>query len=408
MVVRRVDESRASERTLGASAFDFDLVVVGGGPAGASCALHAARNGARVALFEPQRAPLDKPCGEGIMPGGVDVLRALGMHDVIASGRSFAGLRFLLPRCAPLAVALPRAGVAIERPALQGALDAALQCEPNVTRFAEHVDVEAVAAATSRDLGVGFVARNKAREVQSRALVVADGLNGKCAAWLREEARATSHRADARIGVRLRCEARDELDQVEVHFGDGCEIYLTPLARGRVNVVVLVEAATARLRDAQKIASEVLSRHPAAARRLGACVTPPEARVLTRRRPRIVAENAAFLVGDAGGGVDPILGCGTTIALESGVHAAIAVRRILDDDGGSASDSSARGVHAHVSRSAERAYSRQYARATRARRPLAASLLVLARHPTLARATAAILRTSPALRRALVNLAAES
>ena len=56
-----------------------DLIVVGGGPAGLVTALHARRAGLAVAVLEPRPAPVDKACGEGLMPGAVRALAELGI-----------------------------------------------------------------------------------------------------------------------------------------------------------------------------------------------------------------------------------------------------------------------------------------------------------------------------------------
>lgn len=60
----------------------FDIVVIGAGPAGSVAAYAAARRGFEVALVDRRTFPRDKPCGDGIGPGAVRVLRELGMGAV--------------------------------------------------------------------------------------------------------------------------------------------------------------------------------------------------------------------------------------------------------------------------------------------------------------------------------------
>ncbi|HVJ91997.1 MAG TPA: FAD-dependent monooxygenase, partial [Labilithrix sp.] len=69
----------------------FDVVVAGGGPAGLATAICAARAGLRVAVLDPRAGVIDKACGEGIMPGGVEALGRLGVHLV---GFPFVGIRY--------------------------------------------------------------------------------------------------------------------------------------------------------------------------------------------------------------------------------------------------------------------------------------------------------------------------
>ncbi|HEY2747511.1 MAG TPA: geranylgeranyl reductase family protein [Polyangia bacterium] len=60
---------------------EHDVIVVGGGPAGATAALVAARKGLRVVLFDRARFPRDKVCGDAITPLGVAMLRELRLLD---------------------------------------------------------------------------------------------------------------------------------------------------------------------------------------------------------------------------------------------------------------------------------------------------------------------------------------
>ena len=69
-----------------------DLVVAGGGPVGLATALYAARAGLDVAVREPRRRPIDKACGEGLMPGAVAGLLDLGVRPGRAAAR---GIRYV-------------------------------------------------------------------------------------------------------------------------------------------------------------------------------------------------------------------------------------------------------------------------------------------------------------------------
>ena len=72
--------------------YDADLLIVGGGPAGLATALHARRHGLSVIVAEPREGPIDKACGEGLMPGGLAELTSLGVDP---AGMPFRGIAYL-------------------------------------------------------------------------------------------------------------------------------------------------------------------------------------------------------------------------------------------------------------------------------------------------------------------------
>jgi flavin-dependent dehydrogenase len=71
-----------------------DVVVVGGGSAGLAAAYAARLQGLRVVVLEAAHPPIDKVCGEGVMPEALAALRRLGGHLTPEHGTPLVGLRF--------------------------------------------------------------------------------------------------------------------------------------------------------------------------------------------------------------------------------------------------------------------------------------------------------------------------
>src|SRR5690242_10849104 len=76
---------------------DADVVVVGGGPAGLAAAIAARQKGLNVLVVDHARPPIDKACGEGLMPDSLEVLARLGISLQGHETGTFLGIRFLSP-----------------------------------------------------------------------------------------------------------------------------------------------------------------------------------------------------------------------------------------------------------------------------------------------------------------------
>ena len=80
---------------LRAAPLETDVFIVGGGPAGLAAAIAARQKGFRVAIADSATQPVDKACGEGLMPDGIAALRELGITIPAAQRFPFRGIRFV-------------------------------------------------------------------------------------------------------------------------------------------------------------------------------------------------------------------------------------------------------------------------------------------------------------------------
>src|SRR6185312_4867275 len=74
--------------------FDTDVFVLGGGPAGLAAAIAARLSGFHVLLVDSEIPPIDKACGEGLMPDSLHAAAELGISIPLSAGHAFRGIRF--------------------------------------------------------------------------------------------------------------------------------------------------------------------------------------------------------------------------------------------------------------------------------------------------------------------------
>jgi flavin-dependent dehydrogenase len=296
----------------------LDLVVVGGGPAGLVTAIAARLAGLSVRVLDRARPPIDKACGEGLMPDAVGLLAALGVELPAESCHRFRGIRYvdgeltaegLFPQAAGLGVRRPVLHQALARRAAEvgaelcwgaavvglvaagqdgpggerdadagtagafggaGALaDAGASGETSgsgqeppppagstpparqAPRRAEQAGPAAAAGAPPlagrRSFGrsgdadaaaVRGVLLADGEVVEARWVAGADGLRSRVRQWADLAGPPARHR---RFGVRRHYACQPWSDLVEVHWGPGCEAYVTPVGPNEVGVALLWE-----------------------------------------------------------------------------------------------------------------------------------------------------------------------
>ncbi len=206
----------------------IDVLVVGGGPVGLATAIHCSLAGLSVTVAEPRPAPVDKACGEGVMPAAVRRLAVLG---VAPGGHPLRGIRYLDAAHRADAPFRHGDGLGVRRTVLHAALAARADAlgipviPDRVTGFERHA---------------GHVA---AAGVEARYLVAADGLHSTIRRVLERETPVPQGRGPRspvpRYGLRRHYRVSPWTDLVEVHWTPGAEAYVTPVADDVVGIGLL-------------------------------------------------------------------------------------------------------------------------------------------------------------------------
>ncbi len=296
-----------------------DLLIVGGGPAGLATAIAARLGGLDATVLDRARPPIDKPCGEGLMPAGVSRLEALGVRLPTAAGRAFRGIRYRDGELVAEAEFPGLPGLGLRRTALHEAL----------ARRAAEVGVELRWGTAVRGLAAGGVATDGG-VVVGRWLVGADGLNSRLRQWAGLEAPVGRHR---RFGVRRHFRLAPWTDKVEVWWADGVEAYVTPVGAHEIGVAMLWsdEDSGSRPKAGRREPrfDQLMASFPKLAERLAGAEPASRDRGAgpLDRRPRRVWRDRLLLVGDAAGYVDAITGEGLDLAFHQAFAVVEAVRR---------------------------------------------------------------------------------
>ncbi|MCH8937336.1 MAG: NAD(P)/FAD-dependent oxidoreductase [Gemmatimonadetes bacterium] len=306
-----------------------DIVIVGAGIAGSSSAIALAPEGYRILLLDQALFPRDKPCGEGIMPQGVQILAELGLLPEILAhgGAKVRGMRYwnrqgvLAQADFPPSPVGPSFGIVMRRYHLDNLLLERAASFTNVT-VRQGFRVTDVVQEDGDVKGVGghAVDSPNQREVFHAPLTI--GTDGRHSVFHATCGLTKTVLRRKRFGVTGHLQGVEGTGSyVEVLPCPDGEIYVAPCAEGITLVAILLEARAMRffkgdlaaryasfLRDVkgfrERITKSELVPPVAAVGPLGFTIEPCY-------RPGLL------LIGDSAGFLDPITGEGMTLALKS-------------------------------------------------------------------------------------------
>jgi flavin-dependent dehydrogenase len=262
-----------------------------------AAAIAARRRGLDVIVADHSVPPIDKACGEGIMPDGLTAALDLGIRLDDAAGHPFRGIRFC------------ESGLSVEAP-FPGGSSLGIRRTVLHRLLIEHATELGVhfawgASVTSIDRESVAV---DGRAIRARWIIGADGGQSRVRQWANLE---DSTRNSLRFGFRRHYRIAPWGEYMEIHWSPRGQLYITPVGADELCVVLISSDPQYRLEAALPQFPEVAARLSGAAwagsERGGASVT---------RRLRSVYRGNVALLGDASGSIDAVTGEGLCLLFQ--------------------------------------------------------------------------------------------
>ncbi len=284
------------------------VLVIGGGPAGLAAAIAARMKGFEVTLADGAKPPIDKVCGEGLMPGTLRALRELGVAIVPGDGQVFRGIRFVDSVSTVEANFSGASGFGMRRTILhQKMVERAEEC--GVTLLWN----TPVAGLSSEGAILGD------KIMKPKWIVGADGIHSRVRRWIGLD---SSPRLEKRFAQRRHFRVKPWTDCMEIHWSNRAQAYVTPLGNDETCVALISRDPRMRLADAWRefpvLTSYLRHAEPSSAERGAVTVT--------RRLSQVYRGNVA-LTGDASGSVDAITGEGLCLSFRQALALADALSK---------------------------------------------------------------------------------
>lgn len=308
----------------------YDVIIVGAGPAGCTCAYQLSGKGLKIAIIEKDRFPRDKICGDAIGPDVVNQLyrmdkslipNFIGLKEKKASaGARFYGLNHkYFDLFFKKSKHTEQAGHIVKRTVFDQFMFDQIKTLPDVTVYLENklkklsVENKEVCVETDK------------LSLKGKLIVGADGANSVVRNTLLKQKVDKKHYSAGLRQYYENVSGFDENNHIELHFYDGIipgYFWIFPLPNNQANVgmgMLSSHLSEQNINLKEKFAA-LIEQHPNVKHRFKnakALETAKGFALPMGSKKRICSGDHFLLLGDAAGLIDPFSGEGIGNAVRS-------------------------------------------------------------------------------------------
>ena len=291
--------------------------IIGGGPSGLATAICLSEIGIDVTLFEKTKFPVDKVCGEGIMPTGVEYLQNHGILGLINENNSkeFYGVRYITGNTKILEGRFRSGyGLGVRRTVLSEALYSRANSFNNV-KIIENNELVYI-KENDKNVVIEISNGDSIYEYEFDYLIGCDGIRSKVRKLSGLE--SDKYVEYQRIGARIHYEKQPWSELVEVHWRNYIEAYVTPVADKEVEFAFIWDNKSVKPQEKYKLDKGLKELFPELFERVKDCKELSKLRSIgpISVTSKAIFKNRVILLGDAYVYLDGITGEGISMAFK--------------------------------------------------------------------------------------------